>query len=141
VIIRLSKPRSCLEAKPVPALSSSPIVAVLDRPGLPVDEPAGLSLAEALAQVPDPRAARGARHGVLPVLLISACAVLAGARSYAAIAEYAHDSGRDVLDALQVGADAPHASTIRRVLQPRTSRTWCLATRLPCCADTTQIRG
>ena len=56
---------------------------------------------------------------MLSVLLISACAVLAGPRSYAAIAEYAHDSGRDVLDALQVGAAAPHASTIRRVLQRR----------------------
>jgi hypothetical protein len=54
---------------------------------------------------------------VLSVLLISACAVLAGARSYAAIAEYAHDSRRDVLDALQIGPVAPHASTIRRVLQ------------------------
>ena len=71
----------------------------------------------ALAQVPDPRAARGVRHGVLSVLLISACAVLAGARSYAAIAEYDHDSRRDVLDALQIGPVAPHASTIRRVLQ------------------------
>jgi hypothetical protein len=54
---------------------------------------------------------------VLSVLLISACAVLAGARSYAAIAEYAHDSRRNVLDALQIGPVAPHASTIRRVLQ------------------------
>jgi hypothetical protein len=76
-----------------------------------------LSLVAALAQVPDPRAARGVRHGVLSVPLISACAVLAGAWSCAAIAEYAHDSRREVLDALQVGAAAPHASTIRRVLQ------------------------
>jgi DDE_Tnp_1-associated len=93
------------------------MVAVLDQPGLPDDAPARLSLVAALAQVPDPRAARGVRHGVLSVLLISACAVLAGARSYAAIAEYAHDSRRDVLDALQIGPVAPHASTIRRVLQ------------------------
>ena len=101
----------------MPALSSSPILSVLDQSGLSLDEPAQLSLVEALAQVPDPRSARGVRHGVLSVLLISACAVLAGARSYAAIAEYAHDSGREVLDSLQVGAVAPHASTIRRVLQ------------------------
>jgi predicted transposase YbfD/YdcC len=93
------------------------MVAVLDQPGLPDDAPARLSLVAALAQVPDPWAARGVRHGVLSVLLISACAVLAGARSYAAIAEYAHDSRRDVLDALQIGPVAPHASTIRRVLQ------------------------
>jgi len=30
-------------------------------------------------------------HGVLAVLLVSACAVLTGARSFVAIAEYAHD--------------------------------------------------
>lgn len=101
----------------MPALSSSPILSVVDQPGPPLDEPARLSLAEALAEVPDPRSARGVRHGVLSVLLISACAVLAGARSYAAIAEYAHDAGREVLDLLQVGTVAPHESTIRRVLQ------------------------
>ena len=35
----------------------------------------------------------------------------------AAIAEYAPDSGREVLDQLQVGAVTAHESTIRRVLQ------------------------
>lgn len=39
------------------------------------------------------------------------------ARSFAAIAEYAHDTGRTILDKLSVGAVVPHASTIRRVLQ------------------------
>lgn len=61
----------------MPALSSSLILSVVDQPGPPLDEPARLSLAE----VPDPRSARGVRHGVLSVLLISACVVLAGARS------------------------------------------------------------
>ena len=76
-----------------------------------------LSLVEALSVVPDPRKPRGVRHGVLEVLLIGACAVLAGARSFAAVAEYAHDAGRAVLDVLGVGVVAPHESTIRRVLQ------------------------
>ncbi|WP_226351976.1 ISAs1 family transposase [Pseudonocardia sp. ICBG601] len=103
----------------------SPIVAALE--GLevgpdagraaPVGEAAGLSLVEALSRVPDPRKPRGVRHGVLAVLLLGACAVLAGARSFTAIAEYAHDVGRAVLDVLGVGAVAPHESTIRRVLQ------------------------
>ncbi len=125
----------------MPALSSSPIVAVLNQPGLSIDQPAGLSLVEALAAVPDPRAARGVRHGVLSVLLISACAVLAGARSYAAIAEYAHDTDREILDQLQVGPVTPHESTIRRVLQQldpdavdTALRSWTLArlaTRVP----------
>jgi hypothetical protein len=54
---------------------------------------------------------------VLTILLLGACAVLTGVRSFAAIAEYAHDSGRTILDTLGVGAVVPHASTIHRVLQ------------------------
>jgi hypothetical protein len=74
------------------------------------------SLVEALAQVPDPRDARGRRHGLLAILLIGACAVLAGARSFVVIAEYAHDAGRAVLDVVGVGGRVPEESTIRRVL-------------------------
>jgi hypothetical protein len=72
---------------------------------------------EALSQVPDPRKPRGVRRGVLAVLLLGACAVLTGARSFAAIAECAHDAGRVVLEVLGVGAVVPHESTIRRILQ------------------------
>jgi predicted transposase YbfD/YdcC len=109
----------------VPALSVSPIVAALEHlevehdavTAAPVAEAAVLSLVEALSQVPDPRKPRGVRHGVLAVLLLAACAVLTGARSFAAIAEYAHDAGAAVLSALGVGTAAPHESTIRRILQ------------------------
>jgi hypothetical protein len=102
-----------------------PIVAALDHLEAPPDRlsPAVvapmlvLSLVEALSAVPDPRKPRGVRHGVLAVLLLGACAVLAGARSFAAVAEYAHDAGRAVLDVLGAGVVVPHESTIRRVLQ------------------------
>lgn len=67
--------------------------------------------------MPDPRKARGIRHDVLAILLLGACAVLTGARSFAAIGEYGHDTCRTILDRLGVGAVVPHASTIRRVLQ------------------------
>jgi len=50
-------------------------------------------------------------------LALGACAVLTGARSSAAVAEYAHDTGRAVLAALEVGEVVPHESTLRRVLQ------------------------
>jgi hypothetical protein len=80
----------------VPALQVSPIVAALDHPEVTLDRetvPAvALSLVDAFAQVPDPRNARGIRHGVTAILLLGACAVLTGARSFAAIAEYAHDT-------------------------------------------------
>jgi DDE_Tnp_1-associated len=86
----------------VPALSVLPIVAALDHAEVELDEviaapgsslvsvPVRLSLVEALSEVPDPRKARGVRHGVLAVLLLGACAALTGARSFAAVAEYAH---------------------------------------------------
>jgi urease gamma subunit len=103
----------------------SPIVAALDHLEVdhdavtttPMAEAVMLSLVEALSQVPDPRKSRGVRHGVLAVLLLAACAVLTGARSFATVAEYAHDAGHAVLAALGVGAVVPHESTIRRILQ------------------------
>jgi predicted transposase YbfD/YdcC len=124
--------------KPVPAPAVSPIVAALDHPELtlaPRTTPAAaLSLVEAFSEVPDPRKPRGIRHGVLAILLLGACAVLTGARSFAAIAEYAHDTGRTILDLLGVGVVVPHESTIRRVLQDldpgaveAAMRTWALA--------------
>ena len=122
----------------MPALQVSPIVAALDHPELtlaPDTAPVvALSLVEAFAEIPDPRHARGIRHGVLAIMLLGACAVLTGARSFAAIAEYAHDAGRAILDLLGVAAVAPHAWTIRRVLQDldpdavqAAMRTWALA--------------
>jgi hypothetical protein len=104
----------------VPALQVSPIVAALDHPevtlGPDAAPVAALSLVEALSEVPDPRHARGIRHGVVAILLLGACAVLTGARSFAAIGEYAHDTGRAILDRIGVGPVVPHASTIRRDL-------------------------
>ena len=55
-----------------------------------------------LAAVPGPRARRGVRHQ-LPVILSPApCPVLAGARSFTAIAEWAADADHVTLDALGV---------------------------------------
>jgi hypothetical protein len=45
-----------------------------------------------LAAVPDPRAARGRRHPLVAILAMAAAAVLTGARSFAAIAEWAADT-------------------------------------------------
>ena len=122
----------------MPAVPVSSIVAALDQSEVTLDREttprAALSLVDAFAQIPDPRHARGVRHGVLAIVLLGACAVLTGARSFAAIAEYAHDTGRAVLDVLGVGTVVPHASTIRRVLQEldpdaveAAMRSWALA--------------
>jgi hypothetical protein len=71
----------------------------------------------ALAGVPDPRKARGCRHRLITVLAVSVCAVLAGARSYVAIAEWAHDLPVGARLRLGIGRQAPSESTIRRILQ------------------------
>jgi predicted transposase YbfD/YdcC len=85
-------------------------------------EPAGkeapADLVAALAQVPDPRSRRGIRHRLVTVLALAVCAVLAGARSYVAIAEWAHDLplGVRIRLGLTVRRATPSESTIRRIL-------------------------
>ncbi|MCZ0991909.1 transposase family protein, partial [Streptomyces noursei] len=50
-----------------------------------------------LRTLPDPRRRRGRRHSLVSVLLVAACAVLAGARSYAAVGQWARHAPRDAL--------------------------------------------
>jgi hypothetical protein len=96
---------------------------VLEQADLPVldsDDRAGtagvaLSLIDAFERVPDPRRARGIRHGLVPVVVV-ACAVMTGARSFAAIGESARDTGRPVRDTLGADGTVPHPATIRQVL-------------------------
>jgi predicted transposase YbfD/YdcC len=71
-------------------------------------------LLEVLESVPDPRKKRGVRHRFAAILFVSVCAVVSGARSFAAIAEWAADAVEDTLSGMGIGA--PNASTIRRAL-------------------------
>ncbi|WP_432196768.1 ISAs1 family transposase [Streptomyces sp. bgisy027] len=83
----------------------------------------GLSLAERLVRLPDPRRRRGVRHPFVAVLLIAASAVAAGARSYAAIGQWARSApqqtlarlGARLLTSLNVRI-APSGLTIRRIV-------------------------
>jgi predicted transposase YbfD/YdcC len=88
---------------------------------MPVD------LLAALASVEDPRARRGVRHRFVAVLAIGVCAVLAGARTFTAIAEWAHDLtpavrfrlGPEALDqtvsAWLVTGSAPSTTALRMI--------------------------
>ena len=108
-----------------PACSSSPIPAVAQR----LAPPAALAphqcrdLLGYLAQLADPRQRRGRRHPLVGVLGVAVCAVLAGAKSLAAIGEWASDAPGQVLAALGIRRDPltgafrpPAEATVRRVL-------------------------
>jgi predicted transposase YbfD/YdcC len=86
-------------------------------PSLAVEDPLGPDLLIALSRVPDPRDSRGIRHQLVTVLAAAVCAVLAGARSYVGIAEWAHDLPLSVRVRLGIGRCAPSESTFRRILQ------------------------
>ncbi|MGH8897652.1 MAG: ISAs1 family transposase [Egibacteraceae bacterium] len=105
-----------------PILSPHQRRPVIDLNALELDGPKGLLAT--LAQLPDARKRRGIRHRQASVLAIAAAAVLAGARSYTAIGEYAAELSQDVLARLEARRHpvtgrytAPDESTLRRALQ------------------------
>lgn len=103
----------------MPAVASSPIAVVAAyaaRPEAAGVEP-GDDLLAALALVPDPRKARGRRYRLVTVLGIAVAAVLAGARSWVAVAEWARDLPVTARLRLGIGRCAPSEATIRRILQ------------------------
>jgi hypothetical protein len=81
-------------------------------------------LLERLGALRDPRSRHGRRHALAGVLAIAAAAVLAGARSYTAIAEFAREVPQATLARLGIWQRpysdwyvAPSETTLRRVLQ------------------------
>jgi len=84
--------------------------------GIGLSCPAG-QLEALLSAVTDPRARRGVRYRVGVVVGVAVCAVAAGARSYTAIAEWAHDLTPQARARLALGGRTPCEATIRRVLQ------------------------
>jgi DDE_Tnp_1-associated/Transposase DDE domain len=109
----------------VPACSSSPIPAVAQRlaPSAALAPHQCRDLLGYLTEIADPRHRRGRRHALSAVLAVAVAAVLAGARSLAAIGEWAADAPQPVLAALGVRRDPlrrvyrpPGEATVRRVL-------------------------
>ena len=79
--------------------------------------PEAASLAEVLKLVPDPRARRGIRYGLPGIVAVALAAVVAGARSFAAIGQWAGElTGAQLAELGLPRGVAPDASTFRKVL-------------------------
>ncbi len=88
----------------------------MDVNALPVEGDGGLI--DLLKTIVDPRKPRGVRHPVVTVTAIAVLAALSGARSFAAIAEWAQGLSRETLRKLGSKRWRPPSEpTIRRVLQ------------------------
>lgn len=66
-----------------------------------------VSLWEAFAGVPDPRDAQGRRHPLPAILTLASVAILSGARSLYAIAQFGRDRGKAFAVALGFTRDVP----------------------------------
>ncbi|WP_024795647.1 ISAs1 family transposase [Tomitella biformata] len=108
----------------MPTSISCPTGSALVEPDDPilgelVDIPAApQELLDVIARIPDTRKARGIRYPLPAVVLLAATAVVTGATSFAAIAQWAHDCGRPLLDAADMAdSGIPSEPTIRRILE------------------------
>jgi len=90
-------------------MPSSPITDAVAQPDR------ASALLDLLATVPDPRDPRGVRYRLAGVLAVAVTAVLAGARSFAAIGEWAADLSGEHLARIGLGM-APDESTLRKLL-------------------------
>src|SRR5512133_1691370 len=86
------------------------------HPPRPLQDSEPPHLLASLASVPDPRATRGRRHRLVAILGLAAAAVLAGARSIAAIAQWAADAPQPVRAAL--GARRGHVAVPAEATPP-----------------------
>lgn len=101
----------------MPALPSSLICSLSQAPPVTVAQSAA-GLPAALACLPDPRARRGVRHQLAVVVSAAVCAVVAGYRSYTAIAEWVADAPASTVAALGMDPHRrPSEAMIRRLLQ------------------------
>ncbi|WP_329362846.1 transposase family protein [Streptomyces sp. NBC_01483] len=73
-----------------------------------------------LATLPDPRDRRGRRHPFVSVLLVACSAVMCGARSFAAIGQWARNAPQDTL--ARLGARTVSAFTVRTAPSTATIR-------------------
>lgn len=92
-------------------MPSSPSAGVV---GVPHPDDSDLDLLLLLGRVPDPRDRRGVRYGLVGLLAVAVGAVLAGARSFVAIGEWAADLEAESLARLGLPGP-PEEGTLRKL--------------------------
>jgi predicted transposase YbfD/YdcC len=103
-----------MSACPIPVLSA--VFTPVDTPPHPVTEGEHVGLQHALSVMADPRSPRGARYPLVGLLSVAVCAVLAGASSFTAIADWLHDLDEVARARLGFIRKVPAATTIWRLL-------------------------
>jgi len=81
-----------------------------------MDASLNLGLLHFLNEIPDPRSRNGRQHPLSAVLALACCAILCGARSYAAIGQWAHDHDIELMHRLGFTRRPPKSGGIRKVL-------------------------
>jgi hypothetical protein len=103
-----------MSACPIPALSA--VTTPIHTPPRPVTDSEQVGLLHALSAVPDPRSPRGLRYPLAALLSVAVCAVMAGASSVTAIADWLHDLDDIARARLGFIRGVPATSTMWRLL-------------------------